>query len=168
MAPAADKWITKAVELVSLLHKPRCSPSRASAQGLTADAVGPAWSQMVNSVMPLTAREAYEAVPQLKARGEKVLQNLNKRARLARQINEASAFVSKPAAEKVPKPKAKPLLPKGKRRPRSGVGLTVRRGHRSPGRFSISVHSPQRSLQSYRCASRSSFRAPAHEPGVSH
>ena len=67
MAPAADKWITKAVELVSLLHKPRCSPSRASAQGLTADAVGPAWSQMVNSVMPLTAREAYEAVPQLKA-----------------------------------------------------------------------------------------------------
>jgi hypothetical protein len=74
-------------------------------------------SQMVNS--NLTSEEAYEAVPELHARGRTVLQNLRKRARLQRGLNEAAdpaQPAAKPAA-KPPKPKAnpKPLLPKGKR-----------------------------------------------------
>ena len=45
----------------------------------------------------LSAKEAYEAVPQLADRGEKVLQNLRKRAREARALLEATAAPPKPA-----------------------------------------------------------------------
>ena len=45
----------------------------------------------------LSAQEAYEAVPQLADRGEKVLQNLRKRAREARALLEATAAPPKPA-----------------------------------------------------------------------
>jgi uncharacterized protein with GYD domain len=64
----------------------------------------------------LSAQEAYEAVPQLADRGEKVLQNLRKRAREARALLEARAAPPKPAKPRAKKQK-KPLavLPKGKR-----------------------------------------------------
>ena len=45
----------------------------------------------------LSAQEAYEAEPQLADRGEKVLQNLRKRAREARALLEATAAPPKPA-----------------------------------------------------------------------
>jgi len=45
----------------------------------------------------LSAKEAYEAVPQLADCGEKVLQNLHKRAREARALLEATAAPPKPA-----------------------------------------------------------------------
>ena len=45
----------------------------------------------------LSAKEAYEAVPQLADCGEKVLQNLRKRAREARALLEATAAPPKPA-----------------------------------------------------------------------
>jgi hypothetical protein len=64
----------------------------------------------------LSVQEAYEAVPQLADRGEKVLQNLRKRAREALALLEATAAPPKPAkprAKKQKKPTA--VLPKGKR-----------------------------------------------------
>ena len=64
----------------------------------------------------LSAKEAYEAVPQLADRGEKVLQNLRKRAREARALLEATAAPPKPAKPRAKKQKKPPaVLPKGKR-----------------------------------------------------
>jgi hypothetical protein len=64
----------------------------------------------------LSAQEAYEAVPQLADRGEKVLQNLRKRAREARALLEATAAPPKPAKPRAKKQKKPPaVLPKGKR-----------------------------------------------------
>jgi hypothetical protein len=64
----------------------------------------------------LSAQEAYEAVPQLADRGEKVLQNLRKRAREARALLVATAAPPKPAKPRAKKQKKPPaVLPKGKR-----------------------------------------------------
>ena len=49
----------------------------------------------------LSAKEAYEAVPQLADRGEKVLQNLRKRAREARAKLDAPPAAKKQIAKKL-------------------------------------------------------------------
>ena len=67
-------------------------------------------AQMVES--GLTAREAYDAVPELHVRGERALQNLRKRARKERARNEPAAPtkpVAKPAAKPPTPVKKKPL-----------------------------------------------------------
>ena len=75
-------------------------------------------SQVVSS--GFSAKEAYDAVPQLHARGESVIQNIRKRAREQRAKNEAVAAPvkkapAKKAANKELKKPAARLLPKGKR-----------------------------------------------------
>jgi hypothetical protein len=60
------------------------------------------------------AREAYDAVPQLHARGEGCIQNINKRARETKA--KSAAAKEKPTKKKPAKAKAnKRILPKGKR-----------------------------------------------------
>ena len=73
-----------------------CAESRMGKRGPQSDQyVEKAVRLMVGS--GLSAQEAYEAVPQLADRGEKVLQNLRKRAREARALLEATAAPPKPA-----------------------------------------------------------------------
>eukprot|EP00966_Prymnesium_polylepis_P008587 198325-Prymnesium_polylepis.2 len=115
----ADQYVTKAVNLV------RCPPrgAHAVARGRVwslapahAAPRAPPLSQMVNA--GLTAAEAYDAVPELHAHGKKVLQNLRKRAKAQRGLDEPAGSAGAKPAAKPPKPKAKPrhaLLPKGKR-----------------------------------------------------
>ena len=69
----------------------------------------------------LSAKEAFEAVPQLAERGEKVLQNLRKRAREARALQlEATAAPPKPS-----KPRARSRRSRSPSyRRASGCGLT--------------------------------------------